>query len=308
MLTHETVAYGGWPNCVRLANDDIELVATTDVGPRVIRLGWVGGPNLFAEFASELGRTGGDAWRSYGGHRLWHAPEVVPRTYWPDNVPVEARWDGRTLTLTQPVEGSTGIQKEIALTLDPARSRVTVEHRLTNRGLWPVPVSVWCLSVMAPGGRGIFPQEVYKPHAEALLPARPLVLWHYTDMADSRWTWGTRYIQLRQDPSLESYQKVGMMNSRGWGAYQLADTVFVKRFRHQPGAAYPDMGCNMETFTNAEMLEVETLGPLVTLEPGHTVSHTEEWWLFRAEVGTTDAELDDRLLPLVAQTEAAWGT
>jgi hypothetical protein len=303
----ETVPYGGWPNGARLTNGRIELVATTDVGPRVIRLGFVGGPNLFKEFPEHLGRTGGDEWRSYGGHRLWHAPESVPRTYWPDNVPVESVWRDGVLTLSQPTEGSTGLRKAIALRMAPNRDQVTVTHTITNEGLWPVELSVWCLSVMAPGGTGIFPQEVYKPHAEALLPARPLVLWHYTDMADPRWTWGTRYVRLRQDPSLESFQKVGMMNTLGWAAYQLESALFLKRFRHRPGARYPDMGCNTETFTNADMLEVETLGPLVTLAPGESATHVEDWFLFEASVGTTEADLDERLLPLVAETDRHLG-
>ena len=31
----------------------------------------------------EKGKTGGSEWHIYGGHRLWHAPEVMPRTYYP---------------------------------------------------------------------------------------------------------------------------------------------------------------------------------------------------------------------------------
>ena len=46
----EKTEYAGWKNCVRLSNGEIELVVTTDVGPRVIRLGFVGGQNLFKEF------------------------------------------------------------------------------------------------------------------------------------------------------------------------------------------------------------------------------------------------------------------
>ncbi len=46
----ERVAFGDWPNCLRLANDAIELVATTEVGPSIIRLGFVGGRNLFKAF------------------------------------------------------------------------------------------------------------------------------------------------------------------------------------------------------------------------------------------------------------------
>ena len=58
-LAIETANFGGWPNCIRLSNGDIELVATTDVGPRIIRLGFVGGQNLFKNYEATLGRTGG---------------------------------------------------------------------------------------------------------------------------------------------------------------------------------------------------------------------------------------------------------
>ncbi|MCJ7665262.1 MAG: DUF4380 domain-containing protein, partial [Actinobacteria bacterium] len=88
MVLIKNYKFGGWENCLRLENDEIELVATTDVGPRIIRLGFKGGQNLFKEFGDQLGKTGGDQWRIYGGHRLWHAPEAVPRTYFPDNKPV----------------------------------------------------------------------------------------------------------------------------------------------------------------------------------------------------------------------------
>src|ERR1035437_959987 len=85
----EIVGFGGWPNCIRLANEQIDLVATTDVGPRVIRLGFIGGQNLFKEYSATLGRTDDTEFHPYGGHRLWHAPEAFPRSYSPDNGPVE---------------------------------------------------------------------------------------------------------------------------------------------------------------------------------------------------------------------------
>src|SRR5437899_4233208 len=100
----EKIEYKGWRNCYRVSNGEVELIVTTDVGPRVIRFGFVGGQNLFKEFKAQLGKTGGEQWRSYGGHRLWHAPEAPTRTYFPDNVPVKYTWDGKTLKLTQPIE------------------------------------------------------------------------------------------------------------------------------------------------------------------------------------------------------------
>ena len=50
----EKVNYGGWPNCIKMTNGKMELIVTTDVGPRVIRLGFVGGQNLMYEAPDEL--------------------------------------------------------------------------------------------------------------------------------------------------------------------------------------------------------------------------------------------------------------
>ncbi len=295
----EKVNYGGWSNCVRLSNGQVELVVTTDVGPRVIRFGCVGGQNIFKEFADEMGKTGGTEWRSYGGHRLWHAPEAMPRTYFPDNGPVKYAWDGKTLKVTQPVETTTGIVKEMEITLDPNANHVTVLHRLTNKNLWPVELAPWALTVMTPGGRAIFPQEPYRPHPEFLAPARPMVLWGYTDMKDPRWTWGTKYVQLRQDPKAKTKEKVGFMNTLGWAAYYLNGEVFLKRFPFDPKATYADFGCNNETYTDPDILEIESLGPLTKIAPDGHVEHTENWFLSRAKLGESESSLDETLMPLV---------
>jgi hypothetical protein len=294
----ELVTYGGMRNCVRLANGDAELIVTTAVGPRVIRFGFVGGENLFMESPEALAKTGGDDWRLYGGHRLWHSPEHPVRTYWPDNQPVAYEMSDGALRVTQPVEPTTGIEKQIEIRLADSGTRVEVQHRLTNRGMWEVALAPWALTVMAPGGFAVLPQEPFKPHTEELLPARPLVLWPYVDMADPRWTWGTRFVILRQDPA-RGPQKIGVRNTRGWMAYVLRGQLFVKRSMLVPGAAYPDDGCNFEAFTNEHMLEVETLGPLERLAPGAAIEHPEVWSLHRAEVADNEASLAEKLLPLV---------
>lgn len=294
----ETVTYAGWPDSLRLANDHVELVATTAVGPRIIHFGARGGPNLFKVFDETRGQTGGDEWHSYGGHRFWHAPEQMPRTYAPDNGPVDHAWDGHTLLLAVEEPGN-GIAKQIAVRLAPDEPRVEVRHRLVNRNAWTIELAPWALTVMAPGGRLVVPQEEYRPHPQSLTPARPVVIWHYTDMSDPRWTWGPRYLQLRQDPTAPTKLKAGVLNTRGWAAYLLDGHAFIKRYPFVAGATYPDMGVNTEAYTDAEILEVETLGPLTRLAPGAHVEHVETWVLARYEAGTTEDELDAGLLPLV---------
>ena len=48
--------YKGWKNCYRVTNGEVELIVTGDVGPRIIRFGFVGGQNLFKEYSEQLGK------------------------------------------------------------------------------------------------------------------------------------------------------------------------------------------------------------------------------------------------------------
>ncbi len=299
----EKITYHGWPNCVRLANNTIELVVTTDVGPRIIHFGFVGGENEFATVPDQLGQTGGDVWQIYGGHRFWHAPEAQPRTYFPDNAPVTVEAHAGFVRFIQPPESTTGLQKEIDITLSPSGAQATVTHRLTNHTLWPVELAPWALSVMAPGGTAVLPLPPRGSHAENLLPNTRLILWPYTNMADPRWHWGERYILLRQEPGNAVSQKVGAFVPDGWVGHVRNGRFFCKTFVVQPDAVYPDLDVNVELFTCDFMLEVETLGPLVTLPPGTAVTHTENWFLFSGvPTPTTDADVAAHISPLLQHT------
>jgi hypothetical protein len=292
------VAYRGWTGCHRLANRWLELVAVADVGPRVIHLSNPGGENIFGVLPDELGLSGGDQHRLYGGHRLWHAPEAMPRTYWPDNEPVEAVQEGQTLRLIQPVEKTTGIQKEIVVVLSDDSAHVEVRHSLTNSGPWAMDLAPWSPTIMNTGGTAIVPQsDAPTPHS--LLPNRIVVLWPYTSMPDPRVHWGRRYVMIRQMPGHGEF-KLGLNATAGWAAYQCGRRLFVKCFRHQPGAAYPDNGCSVEVYACDQFLELETLGGMVRLEPGATVQHTEHWFLFDdVEPVATEDDVDRIILPLL---------
>jgi len=301
----EKVNYQGWPNSYQLSNGLVDLVVTTDVGPRIIRFGFCGERNEFKEYAGMLGQKAGDEWRIYGGHRLWHAPEVIPRTYFPDNSPVALEQHADWVRVIQPAETTTGIRKEMDIRLAAGSARAEVMHRLYNCGPWTVELAPWALSVMAPGGRAIIPLPPRGAHSQFLLPLSSLALYAYTDMSDPRWTWGRKYVMLRQDSAAASPQKLGLSVPDGWAAYARDGRLFVVRFAYLAGASYPDMGSSVETFTNAEMLELETVGPLVRLLPGATVEHLERWYLFHdvPEPGD-DEDVDRDLLPLVASSAA----
>src|ERR1700685_3865918 len=148
----EKIEYNGWRNSYRVSNDEVELVVTSDVGPRVIRFGFVGGQNLFKEFAEQLGGTGEQKAQLRGGDRVWKAPEDPVATWAPDNVPVAVQITGTGVVATAPVELLTGLQKTIAVEMAATGTLVTVTHRITNKTLFPLEFAPWALTMMAPGG------------------------------------------------------------------------------------------------------------------------------------------------------------
>lgn len=300
----EKVAYFNQPNCYRLSNGTVEVIVTTDIGPRIIRYAFMGEDNVFAELPELKVSTELGEWKPWGGHRLWAAPEAMPRSYSPDNSPIEFKLEGKdTIRLVQPVEPKTGIQKEMTLTLAAEGTAVTVHHKLTNRTLWAIDVAPWALTIMKGGGTTVLPQEPYRSHDDYLLPARPLVFWHYTDLTDPRWTIGKKYIRLKTDAARKEPQKIGIANKQGWSVYALNQTLFVKRFSYQEGANYPDYGSNNETYTSESFMEIETLAPMHHLEPGQSAGHLERWSLFRnVNIGATEASLEETIGPLIKQT------
>lgn len=297
-VTVEKIPYAGWPNCYRLSNGEVELIVTSDVGPRIIRYGFKGGQNFFVELEEDLGKTGGDNWRLYGGSRLWVGPEDPVYSYGADNDPVQVEISGNRLTAQAPVE-HTGVQKAIAVELSDEGSLVRVVYTLANRTIWPLRIATWVLTMMAPGGAGITTLPPRGTHPEVLAPTNPLVVFAFTNMADPRWTWLEKYIVLRQDPQNADPEKIGLFNPATRGAYLLNGELFVKKFAASPDEEYPDMGASYETFTNERFLEIETLGPLRTLQPGESLDHVEEWSLHRpvAVDSWDDAELDRALAP-----------
>ena len=104
----EKTNYHGWANSYRISNGEVEAIVTADVGPRVMRYGFVGGQNFFKEFKEQLGQSGEPGWQPRGGHRIWIAPEDPVKSYAPDNEPIgrEVTEDG--VIATAPAGGCRG--------------------------------------------------------------------------------------------------------------------------------------------------------------------------------------------------------
>lgn len=276
----EKIQFLDFQNCVRLTNGEIEIVVSTDFGPRILACNFVGGENVLGIHGEAKVETALGEFKPYGGHRLWIAPENMPNSYAPDNAPIEYFFDERTnsIRLTQPIETITRTQKEFTVTLDEQGSGVTINHKITNRGDKEIEIAAWALTIMRGGGEVLIPNEPFAPYGgETLLPVRNLTVWSYTDLSDPRWRFDKEFIRLKVDGQKANPQKIGVLNAQGWIEYQLQDVVFTKRFKHFENAVYPDMNSNTEIYCAGDFVEIETLAPIKPLAPQSSTEHIEFW-------------------------------
>lgn len=269
--------FNGWPTRV-LENKFVSLEYLA-ASPRIVRFNPSGKPNLFADLGNEALSTIYGDFYFHGGHRLWHSPESMPRTYIPDNDGASVSEIPGGVRIDQPAEAWTHIAKSIEIRLNPERPQVILRHELRNDGPWEVELAPWALSMLRLGGVAIFPQPVGNTDPAGLLANRQISIWPYTKINDPRLIWRDDCILIHATPSLPPI-KIGYFNPHGWQAYWIDGILFVKRFDPLPGATFPDGGCNAESYCNHKFIELETLGALEKLAPGATVIHNETWEVY----------------------------
>jgi hypothetical protein len=262
-----------------LKNDHLEIQYLVDP-LRIIGLTPSGKSNLLADLIDlpAVPTPFGD-YHFRGGHRLWHAPEALPRTYIPDTpVSITALPDG--VRLKAQTEPGTGIRKQIEIHLSSSEPSVTLIHSLTNEGLWSVELAPWAITQLRLGGTVIMPMPVGNADPAGLLHNRQFSLWPYARLHDPRLELGDEYILFRAEALLPPF-KIGYFNPSGWLAYWLDGILFRKTFEARKNSSYPDNNCNAEMYCNDQFVELESLGPVTRLEPGASVMHVEKWDILR---------------------------
>ena len=169
-----------------LKNDFLQIEYLT-TSLRITGLVPAGKPNLLADLSDipPIPTPYGD-FHFHGGHRLWHAPEAMPRSYIPDDgeMTITDLPDGVILeTQTEP---GTGIRKRIEIRLAADKPSATLTHTLINDGLWPVELAPWAITQFRLGGTVILPMPVGNADPAGLLHNRQFSLWPYTRINDPR--------------------------------------------------------------------------------------------------------------------------
>lgn len=273
---------GSAAGIIEVANPDVTVAVATGFGPRIVGLTPTGGPNLLAELG-DLGIDLDDGRRFVfrGGHRLWVAPEVPAITYQPDDMPVAASQD-HAATMVQGTIGA--IEKSIAVEPAVSGALVTVDHSVTNAGDVAIAVAPWAITQLRPGGVALLPLDVDAGDDRGLQASHAVVGWRYTDWTVLGSVAGS---VLSMDGRRSTPTKVGTSLGRGWLAYTWDGWLFAKYARPSFPAGV-DHGAQAQIYANSDFVELETLGALVTLEPGATTAHREVWRIWQAPESLDD--------------------
>lgn len=259
-----------------LENGHIRLEYLTTAGPRIVGLSYHGSSNLLADVHDMSTDTPLGKYNFLGGHRLWISPESIEKTYIPDGSGLQVERDPNGVTLTGLIEQVTGVRKSIQIELEVGRPVVRLVHTIVNAGSVPIMLAPWAITMFKQGGTLVLPQPVGNTDPQGLLANRFLELWPYTRINDPRLVLRDDFILLHAKAALPPI-KLGYASTAGWMAYWFDGILFRKSFDLHPGAAYPDGGCNAETYCGDRFVELETLGALVSLSPGESTQLTETW-------------------------------
>lgn len=234
--------------------------------------------NIFAEVKANPVSTPFGDFYFRGGHRLWHAPESMPRTYIPDNEGAVVSEIRNGVRIEMPPEPWTYIGKAIEIELHPDKPQIKLRHELRNEGPWDIEFAPWALTMFKLGGVGIFPQPVGNVDDAGLLANRRFSIWPYAQIQDPRLMLRDDFILVHALPNVPPL-KFGYFNPHGWIGYWLDGVLIIKHISTREDVQYPDNGCNVESYCNDEFIELESLGELRMVAPGQTVHHNELWEL-----------------------------
>jgi hypothetical protein len=262
-----------------LENEFLRLEYLSSAGPRIVGLSFRGSPNLLADVVDMTSDTPLGKYFFLGGHRLWISPELIEKTYIPDKYGLALTQIPGGVKMTAAREPVSGVRKSIQVELAPDRPAIRLVHTIINQNLESITIAPWAISMFCQGGTAILPQPVGNTDPHGLLSNRLLVLWPYTRLNDPRLVLRDDFILLHATPALPPV-KLGYASSAGWLAYWNAGILFRKTFDLHPGSVYPDGGCNAEVYCGDRFVELESLGPLVSLAPGMETQFTETWELY----------------------------
>ena len=269
-VTIKKITYHKWEGAYQLSNKTVELVFVPQIG-RIMRYGYVGGPNILWENSELEGRTvdlkqPGTDWMNFGGDKLWVAPQN--RWGWPPDPPLDCgsqtvtELPNKHLLVTGMESQKHGIRFSRDIELAATGTGVTITNTMTNIGDKDVDWAIWEVTQVDS------PDLTRMPLHKSKVFTKGYYIFKDADPQLGRMKLTAKELTLQRD--LKASSKVGGNSPLGWIAAEKAGVRFEISAKVEKGANYPDDGCTSEIYTNPDPLkyiELELLSPMEILSP-----------------------------------------
>ena len=285
-ITVKKVAYNGWKDAYKLANQTTELVFVPQIG-RIMRYGSIGGPNLLWNNRALDGKTTDmknlpKDWQNYGGDKCWPAPQS--RWGWPPDPVMDSGRQSVRVTKDRHliVAGQPSAKEKVRfvrdIALDAEGSGVTIKNMLINVSDKPDTWAAW--EVAQTDNPDLLRLPLYKaghfPNGFFVFgDSQPAPVPDNVTVAGEE-------VHATRDAKRAS--KIGGDSPLGWIIAEKDGVRFEVSQTVEAGKAYPDSGCALEIYTSDGQnayVELELLGPLTALAPKAQLSLTTRWRMSR---------------------------
>lgn len=255
----------------QIHNQHLSLTLVPAFSARVLELNYRGHNCLWVNERLLRGEIGGDPtfgnWLNWGGYKTW----LAPQDKWPDplapslemdNSEWEVLSDSETeIELIGPLIPWAGVRLGRRLSLAADAARVLVTESIQNAIDSDCTCSVWAVMQLPVPGWATYPLEGNR--RTLVPPAQAFDGDRLRFVGDSKW-------------------KVGAFTREGSGQYQADawDFTLQAKFPVHYHLPHPDL-CTLETWSNSDpgYMELEWMGPSLTLQPGQRWEWATEWVL-----------------------------
>lgn len=265
-------------NTLFAEHGDIVIGIPLEHGLRISYLAYKDSENLFFEQPKDMtALTTPMGWRVYGGHRLWLAPESKD-IYYPDNDPISYEISDNSIIIRQSIDPWLNVEKvmEISFIADDS---LQIDHIVKNLNSEERTFSIWPVTSIAAGGTEFIPLHYAESGSK---PLHKFATWYYTSLGDERASYKRDSITLKHK-SNDLLYKIGIGHPAGPITYTNKGVKFEKSFEIYPEKEYPDGSVSYETYMCNYMVELESLSPLNTVQPGQIATHKEIWKLSKED-------------------------
>ncbi len=273
-------------NEVRSNQFAVEKVFELKAGKTVMKISAYGGRIISYKYGNKEILTQASEHENYGS-TLWTAPQSD--WGWPpfdvlDNKEYSVEKAGDLLKMTSKPDSKSGFQMVKSWKLLENNS-IQIEYQIKNISEKAKSVGAWEVTRVTCGGIAFFPDG-----GEAKVPESSL----NPDLQKD----GIKWFSIDKNP-IESNVKMFSTAKEGWLAYAYNGAMFIKKFPDTKPENYSPQQGEVEIYINKDKsyIELENHGPYQLLQPGESISYSENWFLIsipeNISVKLGNAELAD---------------